>query len=356
MKLTLKIKLLPSISQQQSLLETLKIANAACNAISITAWDSQIFNQYKLHQLCYHFIKQQFNLSAQIVVRAIAKVADSYKAGDELQRKFKSLGSIPYDTRILSYKTDTISIWTTTGREKIPFVCHRPDWIPYIKGESDLFYSKGKFFLLQTVEVPEEITQDIEQFLGVDFGVVDIVALSTGETVSSKWINQYRLKRAKIRSSIQRKGTRSSRKLLKRLSNRERATATLINHTISKRIVEKAKTAHLGIAIENLKGIRKAVKVRKHQRGLRHSWSFDQLRQFLEYKAKLHGVKLVAVNPAYTSQLCSACGVIAKRKGKIFTCKACGNLMDADINAAINIATRGHAVTHVKKSINIDIK
>jgi hypothetical protein len=52
----------------------------------------------------------------------------------------------------------------------MPFVCHNPKYLPYIKGESDLVYKKGKFYLFQTVDIPDEDVDDVEEFIGVDFG------------------------------------------------------------------------------------------------------------------------------------------------------------------------------------------
>lgn len=89
MKLTLKVKLIPSEEQHRILLETLKEANAACNQISDIAWRNRTFNQFKLHHLCYNDIRNTFNLSAQIVVRCISKVADAYKLDRKRQRVYR---------------------------------------------------------------------------------------------------------------------------------------------------------------------------------------------------------------------------------------------------------------------------
>lgn len=351
MKMMLQIKLLPNKEQEIVLLGTLRTANAACDSISETAWQDKIFNQFKLHKKCYQLIRASFPLSAQVVVRCISKVADAYKTNKKSKRTFKELGSIAYDSRILSYSGSIASIWSIGGRLKIPFICHNAAYLPYIKGEADLVFKKGKFYLFQTCEVPEEDVDDVEDFIGVDFGCKDIVSLSDGTSVSSSWINNYRTKRQQIRSSIQSKGTKGAKKLLKRLSGKEKTTAKIVNHTISKNIVKKAKSEGKGIAIENLKGIRKRTerKVRREQRGLRSKWSYDQLRQFIAYKAQLNGVKLMVIPPAYTSQTCHSCMKIGTRKSKNFFCETCGNF-DADTNAAKVISQAGAAINQPEKS------
>lgn len=351
MKLTLKIKLLPTSEQAVVLIQTMREANAVCNAISDVAWQNKVFNQFKIHRLCYHGFKSTFNLSAQMLVRCISKVADAYKLDKKTQRFFRPLGAITYDSRILTYKDSSVSIWAIGGRLKMPFVCHNPKYLPYIKGEADLVYKKGKFYLFQTVDVPEEDMEDVEEFIGCDFGLTDIVVTSDGVKHSADGLNKYREHRQKVRSSIQRKGTRSSKRLLKRLSGKERTTATIINHTISKSIVQSAKMQGKGISVEDLTNIRFTSKRRNKKFKVKLGrWSFGQLRSFIDYKARLSGVKFVVVEPAYTSQTCSVCHSIGTRKNKSFTCTNCGNDMDADFNAAKNIATLGAAVSQPEKS------
>ena len=351
MKLTLKIKLLPTDEQVNLLLETMKEANAVCNAISDIAWQEKIFNNFKLHHRVYHAYKATFQLSSQMLIRQIAKVADAYKLDKKTKRAFKPLGSIAYDSRIMTYNpNNVVSLWCIGGRQKIDFVCHNLDYIPYIKGEANLVYKKGKFYLFQTVDVPEEDVEDVEEFIGVDMGLLEIASLSNGKNFSSKKLNDYREKRQKVRSSLQSKGTKGSKKVLKRLSGKERTTSTIINHTISKQIVQLAKSEGKGIAIEDLKGIMfSASKKGKKFRTRVGKWSFSQLRSFLTYKCLLNGVKLVVVPPAYTSKTCSNCFHIGNRQGKKFTCNNCNSVFDADENAAKNIALMGASVNSPEK-------
>lgn len=350
MKLTLQLKLLPSEEQAGSLLQTLKESNSACNHISDIAWQNQVFNQYKLHHLTYHSLKASTRLTAQVLVRCISKVCDAYKLDRKHERSFRPLGGITYDPRILSYKQDTVSIWSIDGRLRISFLCHNPKYLPYIKGEADLVYNKGKFYLFQTVEIIEDAVHDVEDFIGVDFGITDIATLSDGTSFGSKELKRVRNKQFKTRRSVQRKGTAGSRNLLKRLKGREHRHATIINHTISKHIVAKAQETNSGIAIEDLTHIRDRTRVRKPQRRMHHSWAFAQLRSFLEYKTQLAGIPLLVVSPRYTSKTCNVCKHIGDRRGKRFECANCGNVADADVNAALNIAQLGASVDRPEKS------
>lgn len=350
-QLTLKIKLLPTDEQAKSLLQTIKEANASCNTISEIAWEKKVFNQFKIHQEVYHVLKGSTNLSAQILVRCISKVSDAYKLDRKTKRTFKPLGSISYDSRILTYKPNNIvSIWSVDGRLKMPFVCHNPNYLPYIKGEADLLYRKGKFYLFQTVDIIEDDVKDVEEFIGVDMGLLEIAALSNGQTFSSEKLTAYREKRQKVRSSLQSKCTKNARRILKKFSGRERTTSTIVNHTISKQIVAIAKAECKGIAIEELKGIRfSANKKGKKFRSRIGKWNFNQLRQFLSYKAALAGVRLFAVPPYYTSKMCSNCLHTGNRQGKTFTCNNCGAVLDSDVNGAKNIASLGRTINSPEK-------
>ncbi len=352
MKLTLKIKLLPDAKQADILKRTIAEFNAAADVVSEIAWKNKAFNKFKIQRLSYYVIKAQFKLSAQLIIRLIGKVSDSYKLDRKVQRTFRKYGSITYDSRVLAYKNNTVSLSTIEGRLKgIKYICHNPDYIPYIKGEADLVFNKGKFYLFQTVEIPDEDIKDVEDFIGVDFGQTNIAATSDGKIFNSEQLKVVRKRYAKTRASMQSKGTKGSKRALRRLSGRERRFATVTNHTIAKQIVQQAKEQNRGIAIEDLTNIRKNAKAKSRaQKTELNRWSFYQLRQFLEYKSKMSGIRLFAIPPAYTSQTCSSCQHIGIRKGEKFSCNNCGYKAHADVNAAKNIATWGRIVNRPENS------
>src|SRR5690606_19926855 len=181
---------------------------------------------------------------------------------------------------------------------------------------------------------------DVSEFLGVDLGVTNIAVDSDGETHSASHVKNVRHRHRRLRKKLQKKGTKSARRRLKRLSGKERRFAKDVNHTISKRIVAKAKGTGRGIALEELTGIRERVTVRRRQRATLHSWSFSQLRQYIEYKARLAGVPVVLVDPRNTSRTCPVCGCVDKRNRPSqskFSCTSCGYAGFADYIAAENI-------------------
>ncbi len=347
MKLIAQVKLVPTPQQATLLKQTLEAANATCNAISAYAWDNRTFGKYRLQQALYYALRAEFKLTAQLVVRCLGKVADSYKRDKRAKRTFKAHGAVPYDSRILAYRqaTETISIWTLSGRETMPYACgeRQRELLKHQKGESDLWYTGGDFYLLATCEIDEPTPEAVETFLGVDSGIVNIATDSDGDVHRASHVNNMRYRHRRLRQKLQKKGTKSARRLLGRLSGKERRFAKDTNHSISKRIVAKAQGTQRGIALEDLGGIRDRITVRQSQRATLHSWSFDDLQQKIRYKARRAGVPVVYVDPRNTSRTCPECGGIDphnRPSQSVFKCVACGFSGLADHIAAVNIARR----------------
>jgi putative transposase len=183
----------------------------------------------------------------------------------------------------------------------------------------------------------------------VDLGIVSIATTSSGVHHSGHRVNRVRHRNRRLRAKLQAKGTRSAKRLLRKRSRKEGRFVTDTNHVISKRIVAEARRTDRGIVLEDLRGIRRRVRLRAPQRATFHSWSFHQLGRFISYKARRAGVLVLFVDPAYTSQTCSACGYVdrADRTNQSsFICRRCGFAEHADINAATNLAVRGWAVVN----------
>ncbi|MEV0404772.1 transposase [Actinoallomurus sp. NPDC050550] len=371
MKLVVQVKLLPDAAADAALRETLALANRAANHASRRAFDAGIHGKTSLQRLVYGELKEM-GLSAQPAIHVARKVAGAYaslkanlKAGNygpegskrrakvEVRPiRFRKDSAQPYDDRCLSWQLDarTVSLWTVRGRcGGISFVCSPVQakmLAEYRKGESDLVYRGGNWYLHATCDVPEPALCAPKGFLGVDLGIANIATTDDGTMHAGKQLNQVRYRHRRLRKRLQKKGTKSAKRLLRKLSGRESRFAADTNHRISKTIVTEAQRTSRGIALEDLGGIRERVRLRKPQRVTLHSWSFAQLGQFIAYKATRAGVPVVHVDPRYTSQGCSACGHIDKKNRPtqaVFCCTSCGFAEHADVNAARNIAARGAA-------------
>jgi len=347
MKLTAQLKLLPTPEQADMLKRTLEAANAACNYISAVAWETRTFGKFALQKLCYQDVRETFGLAAQMTIRALAKVGDAYKLDNETKRTFRPLASIAYDERILSFALpdSSISIWTLDRRQSIPFICgeRQRAMLMTRRGESDLLFDRGNWYLLVTCTIEEVAQRDVDTALGIDLGVSNIATDSDGEAHSGKAIKNVRYRHRRLRNKLQRLGTLGSHRRLRKLSGQERRFAKHVNHCLSKRIVAKAERTKRAIALEDLTHIRTRVRARRSQRATLHSWAFAQLRAFIAYKAQLRGVPVHFVDSRNTSRTCPACEHCAKENRKTqawFVCTSCGFAGPADVIAAGNIASR----------------
>ena len=358
--LTIVCKLNPTPEQAQKLDKTLVAFADACIFVNETV-NPKVKNKNRIQAETYKEIRSRFGLSANLAVRVCARVAANRKVGKPI-KSFKAT-SADYDARIFSYreKDQTASLTTLVGREVIPMALgnyqigklkgHTPTSATLCKHRDGLFY----LHIQVKDETPEPINDSGVK--GVDLGRTDLARSSDGERFSGDEVKAKRDKFARSRASIQRKGTKSSKRLLKRLSGREKRYQAWVNHNISRRIVDSAYAANQAIALEDLTGIRERTNQQrrnKTERRRSNSWAFYQLRTFIDYKATIKGVPVVLVNPAYTSQTCHNCLHIhpekgkSYRSGKTFKCGHCGWNGDADFNGANNIKRLGAVVTRLE--------
>lgn len=346
MNLTLLVKLQPNTDQAQALLRTMERCNAACNAIAAVAFRERTANKIRRQKLIYADIRATFGLSAQLTVRAISQVAEAYKRDQRIQPRFRPQGAIVYDPRVLSWKgRDRVSILTLAGRQLIPVVLdgYHQARMDRIRGQADLIYRDGQFYLAVVVDVPEPPPLQPDDGLGVDLGIVNLTADSDGQTYAGDQVNGLGQRHARLRQRLQKKGTQSAKRLLKKRRRKEARFATDVNHRIAKQRVAKAQATRRGMALEDLTGIRDRITVRRAQRRRQHSWSFHRLRSFIEYQARWAGVPVAFVDPRNTSRTCPPCGLIDKRNRPDqahFRCIGCGFAGPADTIAAGNIARR----------------
>lgn len=352
MKTIVKIKLETDLIGKQRLLDTMESFNDACNYIAETCFKTKSASKFAIQKLVYHEVRQQFGLSSQLTIRAIAKTCEAYKINKKVQPTFKKHGSITYDQRILTFKGlhdlkyPQVSLTTLDGRRSFNIVI-RDYFKPRsnrINGQVDLIYKNNEFYLYATCDMPEDTQLNPDDCLGIDLGVKKIAVDNDNQVFDNTKVEEARVRLLKLRSNLQKVKTKSSKKKLKKISGKERRFRTDVNHCISKKLVQKAKDTNSSIVLEDLTYINERTTVRKKNRAERLSWSFYQLRQFIEYKACLSGVPVILIDPRNTSRTCSCCGHCEKanRKNQAeFICKSCGFSENADYNAAKNIRNLG---------------
>jgi IS605 OrfB family transposase len=396
MKAVVQIKLLADASQLDTLTRTLWACNETATFISAIAHQHQTFRERDLRAISYAQARQHADLASQAAQSCIRKVAASYKAlhgnlrngqyGEKDSKRrvkventpivFRPLAAQPFDDRCLSWQhadgapargepAGTVSIWTVDGRLRgIPFAgC--PEQVAMLRahrrGEADLVVRHGRdgrraAYLIATLDIPEPLVADgphLDQpdgWIGVDMGIENI-AVTSDRALAAELMDKFgcgavsdrRARNRTLRRKLQRKGTKSAKRLLKKRSRKEARFGADVNHQVSKKIVAEAERTGRGIAVEELTGIRERVRLRKPQRATHSSWAFAQLGSFLAYKSAQAGVPFTRVDPAYTSQRCTACGYTSRRnrtKRAEFVCKSCGFAEHADILGSDNIAYR----------------
>ncbi|MEH2310020.1 MAG: transposase [Nostoc sp.] len=360
--LTLVCKLNPTPEQVAQIEATLKAFAGACNYTNEQV-KPQVTSKTTIQNLVYQDLRSLFGLSANLAVRACARVGANRKTAKQKNKsvKFFKPTSADYDARIFAFREKdwTVSLTLSKGREHIKLDVGnyqrgklkgtKPTSAQLCKHRDGLYYIH--------IQIKDKVPQPLKpnNVIGVDFGRRDIAVTSNGDKWDGKQINEVWDRYAKIRASLQQKatkGTRSTRRrarqIFQRLSGRERRFQQWLNHQITHRIIQQAKYTASIVAIENLTGIRERTNTQprsKVERRRSNSWSFYQLRYFLEYKSIKEGVEVIAVPPAYTSQTCHQCLHIGLRSDKRFKCSNCGWHGDADLNGAKMISLLGQSVS-----------
>ncbi len=208
-----------------------------------------------------------------------------------------------------------------------------------------------------TYRVEKEALPLNSSSVGIDMGVADRLSLSTGEHIERRRKPNDKINRAQKRLSRCRKGSRRWRQrrvVLANIQDRERVRNRNECHRITTDLIRRFGVIVLeDLAIRNMTasaagtldepGTNVAQKTGLNRAIAEQTWGI--IRQQFAYKAEWAGRQLVIVDPRYTSQTCSGCGVVSgsQRRGKEYKCASCGLLTDADVNAAINILHRGLA-------------
>ena len=302
--------------------------------------------KYDIYALCY----EMENLSS-----AYSKF---FKGGGF--PKFKSKGDSKQ-----SFRT-RINIEVLDNGIKIPKVkktiyakIHRP-----IEGKLKQFTisrENGKYYVSAMCEIVNDIQPVVvNKVVGIDPGIKSFLVTSDKVDVGNpkflsselKYLKvlQQKLSRAKKGSSNREKIKKTISTLYKKISNKRENFL----HNESRKLVNEYDL----ICMEdlNVKGMTKSSKGTiekpgkkvKQKSGLNRSLSDVSLGSFIsmvDYKAKFDGKHTVKIDRFYpSSKTCNCCGTInddLKLSDRTWTCNSCGNELDRDYNAALNIKEEG---------------
>ena len=366
MKRTISVKLLHTVEQAQSFKELAETFAGACNEIVPVAQEHRCWNRVALHHLSYNNTRTAYpELGSQMTCNAIHKVASAYKTLQSNKRIKKdepvpiiqfSPKSVHFDKRTYSIKDETLSLFTMSGRVKVPFVMGNHQRNLFNQGsatEAELICKKGQWFFNLVLDLPDAAPATGDKVIGVDVGENVIAATSSGRVFDGGKLRHDRDKYLSHRRRLQSNGSQSAKQKLRGISGKERRHVAHVNHCISKAVVQEAVSCGASeIRLEDLTHIRDRIKAGKRVRARLHRWAWRQLQDFVAYKAQAMGITVNYVNPAYTSQSCSVCHELGKRVKHRFTCPQSGHVAHSDINGARNIAAFAEVLTPARGAVN----
>ena len=369
----------------EKLQRTQELFRRACNLlVDIIREDTEkklrLWQRYNLHHAGYYRVREAVpELGAQLVCNAVRAVSAAYKtllsnnskyAKDkklELPKiVFKNVG-IHLDARTLTFSKDRTTATVFTSQKRVSVrLCpgtFQQDILSNGKWrECNLVYKKGRkgtkgcwqlhIAVERDLKLPSLKNLKKEEILGVDVGENNMAATSDGSLFKAGKLKNDRDKYLSHRARLQRNGSRNAKRKLRQISGRERRHVEHINHNVSKTIVEKAsQSGKRLIVLEDLTHIRERIKAGHKVRARLNRWPFRELQQMIVDKASRLGMRVMFVDPRYTSKTCSACGAIGKRKKHRFECH-CGYRAHSDLNAGRNLHGLGYLLMTQGPDVN----
>jgi IS605 OrfB family transposase len=376
---TVKIQLHPTPEQAQALSETLTQFTAAFNQVCRYGWEHSEKNGVRLHHGTYYDTKAACSgLVSDLLIQARVKATETLKSAFTWRSKhevshqrkvtkaqkqgrpeptFKpvkcpqsTLCPARYNvhTYKMTWETQAVRLSTAQGKQTIPFTV--PHYSAHYAGNpvatADLCYRKGKYWLHVVVSVPDPTVEKSPEVVGVDLGLNRPAVTSNRQFLGSPHWKERDRRCFRLRRKLQSKGTKSAKRHLKKLSQKQMRFHRDCDHVLSKRIVQHTQPGAT-IVFENLTNIRETSVIGRGKKNKNvankrrlHAWSFAQLYGFTVYKAQERGIGVEKVDPRHTSQTCSRCRYqhrANRRSQSLFLCRSCGYCLNADLNAAYNI-------------------
>ncbi|WP_203641883.1 RNA-guided endonuclease TnpB family protein [Levilactobacillus andaensis] len=381
---TIKLRLYPDTEQSAEFLAMSREYQRLANIVSQWIFDHEFpLSWLKINHRLYKVLRQGSPLNSQMVQSVFRTVVARYKTVQEQMKqhpyRYKNENNkwirVPRDLtwlmkpiqfrrpqadlvrqRNYSFVNEMtrVSITILSKRTKLAFTdkgfeeYFRGDWK---LGTARLVHNRGKWFLHIgiTKEVPDFDQQDNPKIVGIDRGLRFLATIYDylGKTLffDGRKALRKRKKFLEVRRQLQSKGSKSAKKKLKQLAQRENRWMTDVNHRLAKTLVV-AYGSHTLFVLEDLTNVTfNTDDLPKSLHNSHRSWSFFQLESFLTYKAQAIQSAVVKVNPAFTSQRCPKCGLIEKtnrhHETHEYRCQQCQYRCNDDRLGAMNIEGLG---------------
>ena len=378
----LKLKLnIADTKDMQAFADTCYQYMLACNAVSRYVFDHDFYvNSVGLSKVLYSTLREEFGLKSQMAQSAIRTVTARYQTVDtQLKSKpvkfqcdgvwYQQYRDIRHLQKPISFHRpqadlvrnrdysfvqgmQKISMNTISGRVVCAFAV--PAYMQKFLdgswkfGTAKLVSCKGIWYLhiSATKEIPDFQRDQVTSVVGIDRGLrfLETIYDSRQSTsfVNGREILNKRKKFDSVRAQLQSKGTKSAKRVLKRISGRENRWMSDINHQLSTALVDKYGPGTLFV-LEDLADV-SADERNFHSSEQTHdlrNWAFYDLETKLTYKAHENGCEVLKVAADYTSQRCPRCGRIHKEnrdhKMHAYHCDKCGFQTNDDRIGAMNI-------------------
>ncbi len=351
-KLTAKFKLKETPEGLDGLFSTYR---EIVNFLITHAFENNITSFYRLKKETYKSLRREYSeLPSHYLYTACQMATAIFKSFRKRKKKDKARGRpvlkkevIMLDDHLfkLDLENKTVKLSTPNGRVQLEFypAKYHEKFRDWKVGQAWLVRtSKGVF--INVVFSKEVEVREPEAFVGVDLNENNVtLSLPNGEflqiiTHEREIRTGYFVKRRKIQQKI--RAGKVRKELLEKYGEREKNRLNDLYHKLANKIVELAEK-YGGIALEDLTEVRDSIRYSAEMNGRLHRWGFRKLQSIIEYKAKLNGVRVVFVNPAFTSSLCPICGgKLSPNGGRVLKCLNCGFEADRDVVGSWNIRLR----------------
>ncbi|MGZ6416434.1 MAG: RNA-guided endonuclease InsQ/TnpB family protein [Bacteroidia bacterium] len=209
---------------------------------------------------------------------------------------------------------------------------------------NDLYFEIEYIYLQE----PEKPQLNQNTFLGIDLGLDNFATCVSSDGTSfilegkgiksfNRWWNK---KKAKIQSIYNKQKIKKGRKQCYLFRKRKNVINEYMNKSVHYIIQHCLENMTGNIVIGELKNIKQEINIGRKNNQNFVNIPYNLFKQKLKSKCELYGIEYIETSESYTSQECSCCGVIKKSNRKyrgLYVCKDCGNVLNADVNGAINI-------------------